>query len=272
MKQCWGITVFEKETLFLAGECWKALVRKVQNSSKISILQVLRAPQAKSLYHKFADKSPQFCSLPSCYSARGPEDSCLRNCRMCTALVGTAAVPASWVMSPCPCALLHCSSGHSCCPCVLGDVPMSLSQIQLLENTLLDWHNRTLRNDYRHAQPLQGRVVEASFRAQRAQGKGQGTPGDLGGTDSLGEGVKLGILGVHGWEPCVGAALALLRWGCAALWVPALPFECHTPRAAAAATWHHVRTLSSGVWCVWEQLWHHPEQRSCIFKHSFGSK
>uniref|UniRef100_A0A8C3UKS9 Carbonic anhydrase n=1 Tax=Catharus ustulatus TaxID=91951 RepID=A0A8C3UKS9_CATUS len=48
--------------------------------------------------------------------------------------------------------------------------------IQLLENTLLDWHNRTLRNDYRHAQPLQGRVVEASFPAQRAQGKGQGTP------------------------------------------------------------------------------------------------
>ncbi|NWS82755.1 CAH6 anhydrase, partial [Toxostoma redivivum] len=48
-------------------------------------------------------------------------------------------------------------------------VVLSHTQIQLLENTLLDWHNRTLRNDYRHAQPLQGRVVEASFRAQRAQ-------------------------------------------------------------------------------------------------------
>uniref|UniRef100_A0A8C3UHI8 Carbonic anhydrase n=1 Tax=Catharus ustulatus TaxID=91951 RepID=A0A8C3UHI8_CATUS len=55
-------------------------------------------------------------------------------------------------------------------------IVLSHTQIQLLENTLLDWHNRTLRNDYRHAQPLQGRVVEASFPAQRAQGKGQGTP------------------------------------------------------------------------------------------------
>ncbi|NXT20446.1 SAMP protein, partial [Syrrhaptes paradoxus] len=43
------------------------------------------------------------------------------------------------------------------------------SQISLLENTLLDWHNRTLRNDYRHAQPLNGRVVESSFRAQLTQ-------------------------------------------------------------------------------------------------------
>ncbi|NXB51306.1 CAH6 anhydrase, partial [Leucopsar rothschildi] len=48
-------------------------------------------------------------------------------------------------------------------------VVLSHTQIQLLENTLLDRHNRTLRNDYRHTQPLQGRVVEASFRAQRAQ-------------------------------------------------------------------------------------------------------
>lgn len=48
-------------------------------------------------------------------------------------------------------------------------------QIRLLENSLLDWHNRTLRNDYRHVQPLWGRVVEASFRAHRAQGKGHST-------------------------------------------------------------------------------------------------
>ncbi|NXO73695.1 CAH6 anhydrase, partial [Phainopepla nitens] len=48
-------------------------------------------------------------------------------------------------------------------------IVLSHTQIQLLENTLLDWHNRTLRNDYRHVQPLQGRVVEASFSAQRAQ-------------------------------------------------------------------------------------------------------
>ncbi|XP_018864285.1 carbonic anhydrase 6 [Parus major] len=45
-------------------------------------------------------------------------------------------------------------------------IVLSHTQIQLLENSLLDGHNRTLRNDYRHVQPLQGRVVEASFRAQ----------------------------------------------------------------------------------------------------------
>ncbi|XP_425745.5 carbonic anhydrase 6 isoform X1 [Gallus gallus] len=51
------------------------------------------------------------------------------------------------------------------------DSPIVLShtQIGLLENTLLDWHNRTLRNDYRHAQPLHGRVVEASFQARPKQ-------------------------------------------------------------------------------------------------------
>ncbi|XP_068891147.1 carbonic anhydrase 6 isoform X4 [Aphelocoma coerulescens] len=53
---------------------------------------------------------------------------------------------------------------------LLGWIPEQLElQIRLLENSLLDWHNRTLRNDYRHVQPLQGRVVEASFRAHRAQ-------------------------------------------------------------------------------------------------------
>ncbi|NWI10183.1 CAH6 anhydrase, partial [Crypturellus soui] len=47
------------------------------------------------------------------------------------------------------------------------DAPVVLShtQISLLEGTLLDWSNRTLRNDYRRAQPLHGRVVQASFRA-----------------------------------------------------------------------------------------------------------
>ncbi|NWX87243.1 CAH6 anhydrase, partial [Nothoprocta pentlandii] len=44
-------------------------------------------------------------------------------------------------------------------------VVLSHTQISLLESTLLDWHNRTLRNDYRRAQPLHGRAVEASFRA-----------------------------------------------------------------------------------------------------------
>ncbi|XP_053546406.1 carbonic anhydrase 6 [Bombina bombina] len=42
-------------------------------------------------------------------------------------------------------------------------IVLSKSQINLLENTLLDWHNQTLRNDYRHAQPLYNRIVEASF-------------------------------------------------------------------------------------------------------------
>ncbi|NXE94582.1 CAH6 anhydrase, partial [Menura novaehollandiae] len=48
-------------------------------------------------------------------------------------------------------------------------IVLSHTQVRLLENTLLDWHNRTLRNDYRHAQPLRGRVVEASFAAHPAQ-------------------------------------------------------------------------------------------------------
>uniref|UniRef100_A0A8B9IKH4 Carbonic anhydrase n=1 Tax=Anser cygnoides TaxID=8845 RepID=A0A8B9IKH4_ANSCY len=54
------------------------------------------------------------------------------------------------------------------------DSPIVLShtQISLLENTLLDWHNQTLRNDYRHAQPLHGRLVEASFRAKPTPGNG----------------------------------------------------------------------------------------------------
>ncbi|GAB0198802.1 carbonic anhydrase 6 [Grus japonensis] len=49
-------------------------------------------------------------------------------------------------------------------------IVLSHTQISLLENTLLDWQNRTLRNDYRHAQPLNGRVVESSFRAKLTQG------------------------------------------------------------------------------------------------------
>ncbi|KAF2985854.1 hypothetical protein EK904_004869 [Melospiza melodia maxima] len=40
-------------------------------------------------------------------------------------------------------------------------IVLSHTQVQLLENTLLDWHNRTLRNDYRHAQPLRGRVCSS---------------------------------------------------------------------------------------------------------------
>uniref|UniRef100_A0A8D0BSR0 Carbonic anhydrase n=2 Tax=Salvator merianae TaxID=96440 RepID=A0A8D0BSR0_SALMN len=45
------------------------------------------------------------------------------------------------------------------------DSPITLShaQVTLLENALLDWDNNTLRNDYRHAQPLNGRVIKSSF-------------------------------------------------------------------------------------------------------------
>nr|XP_033778349.1 carbonic anhydrase 6 isoform X2 [Geotrypetes seraphini] len=51
------------------------------------------------------------------------------------------------------------------------DTPIVLShnQIVLLENSLLDWNNKTLRNDYRHAQPLNDRVVEASFSPKLAK-------------------------------------------------------------------------------------------------------
>nr|XP_021137592.1 carbonic anhydrase 6 [Columba livia] len=52
-------------------------------------------------------------------------------------------------------------------PIVLSHTQASgSSRISLLENTLLDWQNRTLRNDYRHAQPLNGRAVESSFPAK----------------------------------------------------------------------------------------------------------
>ncbi|RLV87470.1 hypothetical protein DV515_00015673 [Chloebia gouldiae] len=60
---------------------------------------------------------------------------------------------------------------------LLGHLSYRAFGVQLLENTLLDWHNRTLRNDYRHAQPLRGRVVEASFPAQQGQGRARGPGG-----------------------------------------------------------------------------------------------
>ncbi|XP_030042146.1 carbonic anhydrase 6 isoform X2 [Microcaecilia unicolor] len=51
------------------------------------------------------------------------------------------------------------------------DVPIVLShaQVMLLENSLFDWNNKTLRNDYRHAQPLNDRVVEATFSPKLAK-------------------------------------------------------------------------------------------------------
>uniref|UniRef100_A0A8C5NM89 Carbonic anhydrase 6 n=1 Tax=Junco hyemalis TaxID=40217 RepID=A0A8C5NM89_JUNHY len=84
-------------------------------------------------------------------------------------------------------------------------IVLSHTQVQLLENTLLDWHNHTLRNDYRHAQPLRGRVVEASFRAQRGQGRARGHWGGV----TL-PGPVLGQAGVPwlgGQCPCSGRAV-----------------------------------------------------------------
>ncbi|NWW80923.1 CAH6 anhydrase, partial [Climacteris rufus] len=52
-------------------------------------------------------------------------------------------------------------------------IVLSHTQIQLLESSLLDWHNRTLRSDYRRVQRLQGRVVEASFPARPARAQCQ---------------------------------------------------------------------------------------------------
>ncbi|XP_048374412.1 carbonic anhydrase 6 isoform X2 [Sphaerodactylus townsendi] len=49
-------------------------------------------------------------------------------------------------------------------------IKLSHAQVAMLENALLDWKNETLRNDYRRAQPLHGRVVESSFQAKLAEG------------------------------------------------------------------------------------------------------
>ncbi|KAL7976231.1 hypothetical protein Chor_008328 [Crotalus horridus] len=53
------------------------------------------------------------------------------------------------------------------------DTPIKLSytQIDLLENTLLDWKNESLRNDYRQIQPLNKRVVKASFSPRLFEGR-----------------------------------------------------------------------------------------------------
>ncbi|XP_025024841.1 carbonic anhydrase 6 [Python bivittatus] len=50
-------------------------------------------------------------------------------------------------------------------------IKLSYTQINLLENTLLDWKNQTLRNDYRQIQPLNDRVVKASFSLQLVEGR-----------------------------------------------------------------------------------------------------
>nr|XP_020473710.1 carbonic anhydrase 6 isoform X2 [Monopterus albus] len=52
------------------------------------------------------------------------------------------------------------------------DTPITLSQNQIrkLESTLMDTDNKTLRNDYRIAQPLNSRVVESSFLPRLGKG------------------------------------------------------------------------------------------------------
>ncbi|XP_041063004.1 carbonic anhydrase 6 [Carcharodon carcharias] len=52
------------------------------------------------------------------------------------------------------------------------DTPIVLSsnQVRLLETSVLDWENKTLRNDYRHTQPINDRVVEASFQPVLVKG------------------------------------------------------------------------------------------------------
>ncbi|XP_015676910.1 carbonic anhydrase 6 [Protobothrops mucrosquamatus] len=45
--------------------------------------------------------------------------------------------------------------------------------IDLLENTLVDWKNESLRNDYRQIQPLNKRVVKASFSPRLFEGTQQ---------------------------------------------------------------------------------------------------
>ncbi|PKK24064.1 carbonic anhydrase VI [Columba livia] len=84
-------------------------------------------------------------------------------------------------------------------------VTLRCSQISLLENTLLDWQNRTLRNDYRHAQPLNGRAVESSFPAKPSPGNGVSTQGSAfpqEGRETSVEGDKLQItLFRHAGDP-----------------------------------------------------------------------
>ncbi|XP_078095837.1 carbonic anhydrase 6 [Mustelus asterias] len=55
------------------------------------------------------------------------------------------------------------------------DTPIMLSsnQIRLLETSVLDWENKTLKNDYRHAQPVNDRVVESSFQPVLTKGSCQ---------------------------------------------------------------------------------------------------
>ncbi|KAL3974348.1 hypothetical protein ACER0C_022974 [Sarotherodon galilaeus] len=52
------------------------------------------------------------------------------------------------------------------------DTPITLShnQIRKLESTLMDMDNKTLWNDYRIAQPLNGRIVESSFLPRLGKG------------------------------------------------------------------------------------------------------
>lgn len=54
----------------------------------------------------------------------------------------------------------------------MSDISRLLPQIRKLESTLMDLDNKTLWNDYRIAQPLNDRVVEASFLPRLGKGSG----------------------------------------------------------------------------------------------------
>lgn len=54
----------------------------------------------------------------------------------------------------------------------MSDISCLLPQIRKLESTLMDLDNKTLWNDYRIAQPLNDRVVEASFLPRLGKGSG----------------------------------------------------------------------------------------------------
>lgn len=134
----------------------------LQNSIKISIhTGVKNFLQAKYLGDELADKSPHVLFLSLANTQQEPLGVPLQQ------VAGFKAELQD----------LHCTSGQNCCSPCPPAITLRCSQIRLLENTLLDWQNRTLRNDYRHAQPLNGRAVESSFPARPGPGNRASTQG-----------------------------------------------------------------------------------------------
>lgn len=168
-------------------------------------------------------------------------------------------------------------------------ISLCCSQISLLENTLLDWENRTLRNDYRHAQPLNGRVVESSFRAKLTQGKGSQQAGlrlSLGRVrkpmwkELSCKSLKLGMLEItfprsssvavslHSrWRwptclfaPCQHNLLLMVQWRlqvvCQHFVLTAM--VSHRSPKISGTTWHYTRILGSDVSAsIWVRYTNH---------------